>query len=157
MSIGFGYDIHALKKGRRLVLGGVRVPHPKGLDGHSDGDALLHALTDAVLGAMGEKDLGSWFPDTDARWKGADSRIFVDLARRLLKKRRLRVEHMDSTIVAEEPKLGPHMDRIKQGVAAAFGVCASHIGVKAKSNEGFGMIGKGGAIACFAVVSLKPC
>lgn len=155
MRVGIGYDIHALKKGRGLVLGGVRIPFPRGLAGHSDGDVLTHAIADAVLGAMGGGDLGNHFPDTDARWRGADSFIFVKGIRQMLKKRRLKIAHVDSVIIAEEPKLADHKMKIQQNLAKALGLQSSQVSVKAKTNEGFGALGKKQAIACYAVVSLK--
>lgn len=155
MRIGFGYDIHALKAGRKLVLGGVTLPHPKGLWGHSDGDVLLHALVDAVLGAMAEGDIGAHFPDTDKRFKGADSRLFVAKAARLMKKNRLRVVNMDATLVMEAPRFMPYREAVRRSVAKSFGIRVSQVGVKAKRNEGFGAVGEKKAIACFAVVCLQ--
>ncbi len=155
MRIGIGYDIHALAKGRKLLLGGVSIPHSHGLLGHSDGDVLLHAIVDAVFGALGEGDLGDHFSDKDPRWKGADSRMFVKEALLCLKKRKLAVAHIDSVIIAEAPKLGKYKEAIKKSVASAFGLPLSSVGVKAKTNEGFDAIGRGEAIACQAVVSLK--
>ena len=154
MRIGFGYDIHALKKGRKLVLGGVHVPFARGLEGHSDGDALLHAVVDAVLGALGEGDIGEHFPNTDKRWRGADSRVFAAEVRRLLAARKMTLSHIDTVVLAEEPKLGPYKKSMKAGVAAAFGVPAASVNIKAKTNEGFGAVGKRRAIACYAVVSV---
>ena len=155
MRVGIGYDIHPLKKGRKLILGGVEIPFPKGLGGHSDGDVLFHAIVDAALGAMGEDDIGTHFPDTDAKWKGASSLAFVKKVNEILKTKRLKVAHIDSTVIAESPKLLDFKPRIKEHIARAFGIPASSVGVKAKCNEGFGAVGKGRAIACFAVVSLK--
>jgi 2-C-methyl-D-erythritol 2,4-cyclodiphosphate synthase len=152
--VGIGYDIHALKKGRKLILGGVTIPYPKGLFGHSDGDALFHAIIDAVLGAMGEGDIGELFPDSDPKNKGVSSERFVRKVSEMLKKKRLRVAHIDSVVIAEAPKLGPYKAAIKKRIAAAFGLSASSVGVKAKTNEGFGPLGKNQAIACYAVVSL---
>lgn len=155
MRVGIGYDIHPLKKGRKLILGGVEIPFSKGLWGHSDGDVLFHAIVDAALGAMGEDDIGAHFSDKNAKWRGASSLIFVKRVNAILKKKRLKVSHIDSTIVAESPKLLDFKLRIKEHIARAFGVPLSRVGVKAKTNEGFGEVGKGRAIACFAVVSLK--
>ena len=154
MRTGIGYDIHALKKGRRLILGGVEIPHPKGLLGHSDGDVLLHALVDAVLGALGEGDLGTFFPDSDKQLRGISSLVFVKKARQLLTKRNYKISNIDSTLVAESPKLYHYRDRIKESLARHFGVKVSQVGFKAKTNEGFGAVGERKAIACFAVVSL---
>ncbi len=152
--VGIGYDIHALKKGRKLILGGVRVPFHKGLYGHSDGDVLYHAIVDAVLGAAGEQDLGDLFSDKDPKTKGANSLLFVNKARGVLKKKRLKIVNIDAVILAEAPKLLGWKEKIRKNVAAAFGVTVSQVGVKAKTNEGFGAVGRNQAIACQAVVSL---
>ena len=154
MRIGIGYDIHALRKGRKLILGGVTIPHTKGLLGHSDGDVLLHAIVDAALGAMGEGDIGSHFSDQDSRYKNADSILFVKKVKDLLKKKRLKVGHIDSTVIAEEPKLLYYKIEMVKKISQVFGIPASQVNVKAKTNEGFGEIGKKQAIACFAVMSL---
>jgi 2-C-methyl-D-erythritol 2,4-cyclodiphosphate synthase len=156
MRVGIGYDIHALKRGRRLVLGGVTIPHDKGLVGHSDGDVLWHAVLDAVLGAMGEGDLGDLFPDTDPRHKGAPGAVFAREVSRRLKRRRLRVAHVDCVVIAEAPKLGAFKRRIRESLAEGLGLPASRVGVKAKTNEGFGETGRKRAIACHAVASLVP-
>ena len=155
MRVGIGYDIHALKKGRKLILGGVHVPHPKGLEGHSDGDALFHAIVDAALGAMGEGDIGTFFPDTDKRYKGANSLLFAKEVVRLLKKKKLKFENIDSTVIAEAPKLFDFKPKMRENIAKAFGVPVSRVGVKAKTSEGLGPVGKKKAIECLAVVSLK--
>lgn len=155
MRVGIGYDIHALKKGRKLVLGGVTVPYPKGLVGHSDGDALFHALVDATLGAAAAGDIGDHFPDTDKRFQGMSGKRFAGAVTAILKKRGLRVAHMDAVIVAEAPKLSPFKESIRRNLAAAFGVPVAHVGLKTKTNEGFGAVGKNQAIACHAVVSLE--
>jgi 2-C-methyl-D-erythritol 2,4-cyclodiphosphate synthase len=155
MRTGIGYDIHALKKGRKLILGGIEIPHPKGLLGHSDGDVLFHALVDAVLGALGEGDVGTFFPDTDRRFRGISSHVFVKKARQLLTKKGYRISNMDSTLVAESPKLYHYRDRIRENLAKQFGLKVSQVGFKAKTNEGFGAVGERQAIACFAVVSLE--
>ncbi len=155
MNVGIGYDIHALKKGRKLILGGVQIPHSKGLVGHSDADVLLHSLTDAILGAAGLGDIGEFFPNTDPRYKNADSRIFVEAAIKELKRKKMKLQNVDATLVAEEPKLGPFKDSIRAHVAKLLGIEIENVGLKAKTNEGFGAIGKKQAIACFAVASVK--
>ncbi len=155
MRIGFGYDIHPLKKGRRLRLGGVDIPFSKGLAGHSDGDALFHAIVDAALGAMGEEDIGEHFKDTDKCTRNAPSALFAKKVRQLLKSKHLKIAHIDSTILAESPKLSDFKKRMKEKISSEFLVPVSRVGVKAKTNEGFGDVGKNKAIACFAVVSLK--
>ncbi len=156
MRVGIGYDIHELRRGRKLVLGGVTVPHPKGLVGHSDGDALWHAVIDAILGALGEGDIGTFFPDGDPRHAGAPGSEFAREVMRLLKSRRLKVAHVDSVVIAEEPKLGPYKEGMRRNIARALGLPERSVGVKAKTNEGFGPIGRGRAIACHAVASLVP-
>ena len=149
---GLGYDLHRLQAGRPLILGGIRVPHSAGLLGHSDGDALVHALIDAILGAMGEGDIGRLFPDTDPRWRGANS---VDLLRDVMKRLRaknMRLVHADAVVVAERPKLGPHFEAMKDVLCPALGLARDGLGLKAKTNEGLGLVGRGRAIACWAVV-----
>jgi 2-C-methyl-D-erythritol 2,4-cyclodiphosphate synthase len=153
--VGIGYDIHELKKGRRLVLGGVEIPHSKGLAGHSDADALFHALVDAVLGAMAAGDIGEHFSDLDARWKGADSTRFVKKAVELLKKNRMKIVNLDAVVIAEAPKLSPFREPIRRSVARAFGIAESAVGLKAKTNEGLDAVGRKNAIACHAVALLE--
>jgi 2-C-methyl-D-erythritol 2,4-cyclodiphosphate synthase len=155
MRVGIGYDIHALKRGRPLVLGGLIIPFSKGASGHSDGDVLLHAIVDAILGAMGEGDIGDHFPDTDNRYKNIKSEVFVRKIRQLLKKKRLCVEHLDSTLIAESPKMADYKLPIRRNVARLLNVALSNIGLKAKTREGFDAVGKNKAIECFAVVSLR--
>ncbi len=154
MRVGIGYDIHILEKGRKLMLGGVHIPYPKGLKGHSDGDVLLHAIVDAVLGAMGEGDIGEHFSDKNKKYKGADSLLFVNKAMKLLKKNRLKISSIDSTIVAEAPKLSGYKERMRKSIAQSFRVPVSRVNVKAKTNEGLGDVGRRKAVACFAVVGL---
>lgn len=154
MRVGIGYDIHALVKGRKLMLGGVEIPHTKGLLGHSDGDALLHAIVDATLGGMGEGDIGEYFSDKEGRYKDASSLLFVEKVRALLIKKKFKIGNIDSTVIAEAPKLYRHKMKMEEKIADAFGVPVSRVSVKAKTNEGFGAVGKKEAIACYAIVSL---
>ncbi len=154
--VGIGYDIHPLKEGRPLVLGGVTIPYPKGLWGHSDGDALWHAIVDAALGALGEGDIGDHFPPGEARTKGVSGDRFAVGVSKLLLKRGFRVAHVDSVVIAEAPKLGPYKTAMRRNVAAVFGLPISSVSVKGKTNEGFGELGRGEAIACHAVVTLAP-
>ena len=156
MRVGIGYDIHPLKAGRKLVLGGVHIPFGWGLAGHSDGDVLYHAIVDAILGAAGAGDIGDFFPDTDPRYRGADSYLFVKKALEILKKKKLKLVHLDSIILAEAPKLSADKKKIKENVARVLGLELSHVGVKAKTHEGFGAVGTKQAIACQVVVSLEP-
>ncbi len=153
--VGIGYDVHALVAGRKLVLGGVTIPHSKGLDGHSDADALMHALCDAVLGAVGEGDIGHLFPNTDARWKDAPSRIFLEEAARRVTARRGRIVNVDASVIAQEPRLAPHVGGMKANVAAALGLSPSAVGIKATTNEHLGFIGRGEGIAAMAVASVE--
>jgi 2-C-methyl-D-erythritol 2,4-cyclodiphosphate synthase len=131
------------------------VPYPKGLEGHSDGDALIHAIVDAALGAMGEGDIGDYFSDRDEQFKGANSLLFINKVVALLKKKKLKISSIDAVVIAEAPKLSAYKDAMKKVIAKAFAVPVSRVGIKAKTNEGFGDIGKKKAIACYAVVSLK--
>ena len=152
--VGIGYDVHALVQGRKLILGGVDIPHPKGLDGHSDADALMHAICDAVLGALGEPDIGHFFPNTDPRWRGAPSRVFLHEAARLVAVRQGRLVNVDATIIAQAPKLFPHIAQMKQNIADALELPAGKVGVKATTNESMGFIGREEGIAAMAVASV---
>ncbi len=151
---GIGYDLHRLAAGRKLVLGGVEVPFDKGPVGHSDGDALAHAVCDALLGAAGLGDIGTHFPDTDEKWKGAVSLRFLEHVRTLLAERRLRIAHIDAIVIAERPKLGPHFPAMRDSLAGALGIEPSRINLKAKTNEGVGAVGRGEAIAAQAIATL---
>jgi len=152
--VGIGYDVHALVAGRKLILGGVEIPHPKGLDGHSDADALMHAICDAVLGALGEEDIGHFFPNTDPRWKGAPSKVFLAEAARQVAKRKGKIVNVDATVIAQEPKIYPHLAEMKKRIAAALGVSEKQIGVKATTNEKMGFVGREEGIAAMAVASV---
>ncbi|HOW66832.1 MAG TPA: 2-C-methyl-D-erythritol 2,4-cyclodiphosphate synthase [Candidatus Paceibacterota bacterium] len=152
--VGIGYDVHALVPGRKLVLGGVEIPHDRGLDGHSDADVLMHAVCDAVLGALGEGDIGHFFPNTDPRWRGAPSRIFLEEASRQVRIRQGRIINIDSTLIAQQPKLSPHLAAMKIHVGEALGIAPDRIGIKATTNELLGFIGRGEGIAALAVASL---
>ena len=152
--VGMGYDSHRFAPGRPLVLGGVRLDHPQGLAGHSDADALLHAVTDAVLGALAAGDIGEHFPDTDPRHENADSAAFLQAACRLAAERGCRVVNCDATVLAEAPRLGPHKRAIRRRLAELLGVGEGDVSVKAKTNEGMGPVGRGEGIACMAVVLL---
>lgn len=152
--VGIGYDVHPLVTGRRCVLGGVEIPHEKGLAGHSDADVLMHAVCDAVLGAVGLGDIGQFFPNTDPRWKGAPSRIFLEEAARQVDQRRGRILNIDATLVAQAPKIGPHVPAMKANLAAALGLPVEAIGIKATTNEGLGFIGRGEGIAAMAVAAV---
>jgi 2-C-methyl-D-erythritol 2,4-cyclodiphosphate synthase len=152
--VGIGYDVHQLVAGRKLVLGGVEIPHPRGLDGHSDADALMHAICDAVLGAIGEEDIGHFFPNTDPRWRNVPSRIFLEEAARQVAQRGGRIVNVDATVIAQAPKIYPHIAEMKKRIAAALGVSEKQIGVKATTNETMGFIGREEGIAAMAVASI---
>ena len=152
---GIGYDLHRLSGGRKFILGGIEVPFDKGCVGHSDGDALAHAICDALLGAAGLGDIGTHFPDTDPRWKGANSLRFLEHIRLLLADNRLRIVHLDAIVIAERPKLGPHFAAMRDALAAALGIQAAQINLKAKTNEGVGSIGRGEAVAAQAIATLE--
>ena len=153
--VGCGHDTHRLADGRPLILGGVAIPHPRGLIGHSDADVVLHAVTDAILGAAGLGDIGDAYPDTDPQWKSADSRLF--LTETLVKLNQLgwRVVNLDVTIFAQEPKLGTVKAAIRQSLAAQLGLAIDAVNVKAKTGEKVGHIGRGEAIGCHAIVLIE--
>lgn len=152
--VGIGYDVHALVAGRKLILGGVDIPHSKGLDGHSDADVLMHAVCDAILGAIGEADIGHFFPNTDPRWKGAPSRVFLEEAARQVKRLKGAIVNVDATLIAQQPKVFPHVQAMKTNVAAALGLDAKKVGIKATTNEGLGFAGREEGIAAMAVASV---
>jgi 2-C-methyl-D-erythritol 2,4-cyclodiphosphate synthase len=152
--VGIGYDVHQLVAGRKLVLGGVEIPHTKGLEGHSDADVLMHAICDAVLGALGEADIGHFFPNTDPRWKGAPSRVFLEEAARQAKFHEAKIVNVDATIIAQQPKVYPHVAQMKINIASALGLNVSRVGIKATTNERMGFIGREEGIAAMAVASV---
>jgi len=152
---GIGYDLHRLAEGRKLILGGIEVPFHKGPVGHSDGDALAHAICDALLGAGGLGDIGTHFPDTDPKWKDVSSLRFLERVRELLVEQRLRIAHIDAVVITEKPKLGPHFPAMREALAKSLGISTSAINLKAKTNEGVDAIGHGEAIAAQAIVTLE--
>ncbi len=152
---GIGYDLHRLAEGRKLILGGIEVPFHKGSVGHSDGDALAHAICDALLGAAGLGDIGTHFPDTDPKWKDVSSLRFLERVRELLVEQRLRIAHIDAVVITEKPKLGPHFPAMREALAKSLGISTSAINLKAKTNEGVDAIGHGEAIAAQAIVTLE--
>ena len=155
MRCGIGYDLHRLAEGRKLIIGGMEVPFDKGPVGHSDGDVVAHALCDALLGAAGLGDIGTHFPDSDPKWKGADSLIFLDHARRLLDGKGFTIEYVDVVVILEQPKLGPHFPQMRKVLAKTLGVGVEKIHLKAKTNEGVDAVGRGEAIACHVVATLS--
>jgi 2-C-methyl-D-erythritol 2,4-cyclodiphosphate synthase len=152
---GIGYDLHRLEAGRKLIIGGLALAFDKGPAGHSDGDVLAHAMCDALFGAAGLGDIGTHFPDTDPKWKGANSLIFLEYAGKLLEEKRFTIEHIDAVVILERPKLGPHFPAMREIVADALGVAAEKIHLKAKTNEGVDAIGRGEAIAAWVVATLS--
>jgi 2-C-methyl-D-erythritol 2,4-cyclodiphosphate synthase len=154
--VGIGFDAHPFIEGRPLKLGGIQIAHPSGLKGHSDGDALLHAAADAILGAAGLGSLGEQFPDSDPSWEGADSAIFVTRARDLAAERGLDVGNLDAVIVAESPRLTPHVPEIRRRLAGLLGVPEDQVSVRGTSSNGLGFTGRGEGIAAMVVVSLYP-
>jgi 2-C-methyl-D-erythritol 2,4-cyclodiphosphate synthase len=155
MRIGQGYDVHALVAGRPLIIGGVTIRHDKGLAGHSDADVLLHAVTDALLGAAALGDIGRHFPDTDPAYAGADSRALLRHVATLLARERYRIVNVDATIIAQAPKMAPHIPAMIANIAADLGVRAGQVNVKAKTNELLGFLGRGEGIAAQAVALLE--
>ena len=154
--IGEGWDIHALVEGRKLILGGVHIPHPMGLLGHSDADALLHAITDALLGAAALGDIGSHFPDTDAQFKGADSAVLLAEAARSVRAKGFEIGNIDSTVIAQAPKLAPYIASMRAAIAQTLALSVDQVNVKAKTAEKMGPVGLGQAIEARAVVLLWP-
>jgi 2-C-methyl-D-erythritol 2,4-cyclodiphosphate synthase len=152
--IGHGYDVHAFEAGDHVTLGGVRIPHTQGVKAHSDGDVVLHALCDALLGALGLGDIGQHFPDSDPRWKGTDSREFLRHCARLVHDHRYRLVNADVTVLAEVPRLGAHRTQMRANIAADLGATTDRINVKATTCEGLGAVGRREGLACHAVVLL---
>jgi 2-C-methyl-D-erythritol 2,4-cyclodiphosphate synthase len=151
---GIGYDLHRLAEGRKLIVGGIELPFGKGPVGHSDGDVLAHAICDALLGAAGLGDIGTHFPDTDAKWKGANSLVFLDHVKKLMQEKHLAIEHVDAVVITEKPKLGPHFPKMREALSGALGVSPEKIHLKAKTNEGVDAIGRGEAIAAHVIATV---
>ena len=155
MRIGHGYDVHCLVEGRKLILGGVDIPYEKGLLGHSDADVLLHAIADAILGAIAEGDIGKHFPDTDSRFKGADSSKLLARVMELADDKGYRLGNLDATVVAQRPKLAPHIPRMRENIAGVLAAGIDRVNVKATTTEELGFAGRGEGIAAYAVVLLE--
>ena len=155
MRVGQGFDVHALVTGRKLIIGGVDIPNEKGLDGHSDADVLLHALCDALLGAGALGDIGRHFPDTDARYKNADSRMLLREVSRLVQEAGYRVVNIDATIIAQAPKMAPHIPSMVNNIAADLGLSRGQVNIKATTTEGLGFAGRAEGIAAEAIVLLN--
>ena len=152
---GIGYDVHQFAEGRPLVIGGVTIAHDRGLAGHSDADVLSHAIADAVLGAIGEPDIGYWFPPTDESIEGISSLKILEKAAELVSEKGGRIENIDATLIAEEPKIMPHAAAMKEKIAAALGIGSSDVGIKATTNETMGFVGRGEGIAALASASIS--
>ena len=155
MRIGQGFDAHALVSGRKLIIGGVHVPYEKGLAGHSDADVLIHAVCDALLGAAGLGDIGQHFPDSDARYQGIDSRKLLREVARLINGRGLEVVNVDATVIAQAPRLSPHVAAMRANLASDLGVAADAVNIKSKTTEKLGFVGRGEGIAAEAIALVK--
>ena len=153
--IGNGYDVHCLIKGRKLILGGVDIPHGLGLDGHSDADVLCHALCDSLLGAAGAGDLGKHFPDTEKKWKGISSLILLEKSGELVAKRGFQISNIDTTIVAQQPKIGPHIESMTTNISETLKIDPTQINIKATTTERLGFAGREEGIAAYAVALLQ--
>jgi 2-C-methyl-D-erythritol 2,4-cyclodiphosphate synthase len=152
--IGFGYDVHRLIEGRDLILGGVKIPHEKGLLGHSDADVLTHAIVDAIIGALARGDIGQHFPDTDMSLKGVNSFVLLRTVMEWVKEEGLRINNLDTTIVTQKPKLAPHIAAMKERLSGALDVGTHQINIKAKTSEGMGFCGREEGMEAFAIISL---
>lgn len=155
MRIGLGYDVHKLVKGRKLILGGVTIPHKKGLLGHSDADVLLHALCDSMLGAAGLRDIGYYFSNKDSRWKNISSLVLLSECLKLIRKQKLKVGNIDITLILEEPKISPYIDQMKKIIAKTLGIRSSQISIKSTTAEGLGFIGKKQGCSAYSICLLK--
>jgi 2-C-methyl-D-erythritol 2,4-cyclodiphosphate synthase len=155
MRIGFGYDVHRLVEGRRLFLGGVEIQHPKGLEGHSDADVLLHAICDGLLGAMGEGDIGKHFPNHDPKYKGISSLQLLKMIASMVAERNCTIENIDSTVVAEQPMIGPYIPQMIEKIAGTLKISRQRINIKATTSEGLGFVGEGKGIVAHAMVLLS--
>jgi 2-C-methyl-D-erythritol 2,4-cyclodiphosphate synthase len=155
LRIGQGYDVHVFEAGDHVTLGGVHIPHSQGIRAHSDGDVLLHALCDALLGAAALGDIGMHFPDTDPRWRGADSRVFLRHIRELLAQRSFTVVNIDATVLAEAPKLGKHREAMRTNIAADLDIDLARVNIKATTSEGAGFIGRREGLACHAIALIE--
>ena len=155
MRIGLGYDVHKLVKGRKLILGGVAIPHKKGLLGHSDADVLLHALCDSMLGAAGLRDIGYYFSNKDSRWKNISSLVLLAECLKLIRKHKLKVGNIDITLILEEPKISPYIDQMKKNISKTLGIRSSQISIKSTTAEGLGFIGKKQGCSAYSICLLK--
>ena len=155
MRIGFGYDVHRLSKGRKLILGGVEIKHTKGLLGHSDADVLLHSICDSLLGAAGLNDIGYYFPNTDEKWKDVSSLLLLGECNKMLKNKKYKIMNIDSTILLEEPKISPYMDTMKNNICKVLKIKAEQISIKSTTSEGMGFVGQKLGCAAYTVCLIK--
>lgn len=153
--VGLGYDAHRLVKGRPLFLGGVRIPYTKGLHGHSDADVLLHAMVDALLGAAGLTDIGTYFSDKDPRWKNASSQLFLKKVQEIFKNKKIKIMNIDAVLLSEEPKISPYIFQMKKEISFSLKCLPSQIGIKASTNERMGFVGKKQGMAAYAVALVE--
>jgi len=152
---GIGYDTHRFAEGRKLVLGGVEIPHVRGLEGHSDADVLTHAIADALLGAIGERDIGHHFPNTEEAIRGISSLAILQTVGEILAEKKCRIVNVDATLIAEAPKIGPHLEAMRGKISAVLGIDVLRVGIKATTNEGMGALGRGEGMAALAVASVE--
>lgn len=152
---GIGIDFHRFGTGRKFVLGGIEIDYPLGLIGHSDADCLIHAIVDSLLGAMGLPDIGTYFPDTDERYKGTDSKLFLYKTKELLKENNYKIENLDCIVICEKPKIMPYSEKMKENIATILNIVPSQIGIKATTTEQMGFIGRKEGVACMAVCLLS--
>ena len=152
---GIGYDTHRFAEGRKLVLGGVEIPHTRGLEGHSDADVLTHAIADALLGAIGERDIGHHFPNTEEAIRGISSLAILQRVGEILAEKKCRIVNVDATLIAEAPKIGPHLEAMRGTISAVLGIDVLRVGIKATTNEGMGALGRGEGMAALAVASVE--
>ena len=152
---GIGYDTHRFAEGRKLVLGGVEIPHVRGLEGHSDADVLTHAIADALLGAIGERDIGHHFPNTEGAIRGISSLSILQRVGEILAEKKCRIVNVDATLIAEAPKIGPHLEAMRGKISAVLGIDVLRVGIKATTNEGMGALGRGEGMAALAVASVE--
>lgn len=155
MRIGFGYDVHRLVKGRKLIIGGVEIKHSKGLEGHSDADVLMHSICDALFGAAGLRDIGFYFPNSEPKWKDAPSSIFLEECAKMLRNRKMKISNIDSTIIMEEPKINPYIDEMKKNVSKHLKIRISQIAIKATTSEGLGFVGAKQGCSAYTICLLK--
>jgi 2-C-methyl-D-erythritol 2,4-cyclodiphosphate synthase len=153
--VGIGFDVHRLVEGRKCIIGGVEIPFEKGLLGHSDADVLAHAIADSLLGAMGLGDIGTWFPDSDAKWEGMDSMFILESVRQEMEKKSMRIINIDAVVMCEEPKINPHREAMRKRMAEVLQIEIEQLGIKATTTEKLGFIGRAEGIAAQAVASVE--